>query len=47
VRAKLLIARGIAITLDQRNTGAGAAEENRRRASGDTRADDCDIVLGV
>jgi len=47
VRAELLIAQGIAITLDQRDVGAGAAEEYCRRASGNTRSNNRDIVLGV
>jgi hypothetical protein len=47
VRAELLVARGIAITLDQRNAGTGAAEEYSCRAPGDARANDCDIVLGI
>jgi hypothetical protein len=47
VRAEPLVTRGIAITLDQRDAGAGAAKEYRRRASGNIRSDDCDIVLGV
>jgi hypothetical protein len=47
VRTKLLVASGITIALDQRDTGAGPAEGYRRRATGDTRSDDCDIVLGL
>jgi len=39
-----LLGGGHAIHYD---AGAGTAEEYRRRASGNTRSDDCDIVLGV
>jgi len=47
MRAELLVACGIVITLDQRHASPGAAKEYRRRASSNTGSDDCNIVLGL